>query len=652
MQSILHLISSRLITLLGLFLSGFLALSASEHEQGSHTVPDFCNSFSTLRQNYSISLAYQDSMHINMSNEEWNLFMARRTQKHQSIFEQNNQIIDAISGYFEQPTENIPGSAYDSLFTWIDDSFFNNYIDVFLLEHFVDYLLPFYEAKADTARLLTLNHIAGFYNAEISRSYDPEAGARAVKYYKRNLDYAHHFASLDPARSAAIPTDYMNLCYTLSALNVVSPSEALALTEDFEQFVKDNQSFMSERLRERSQAYLDRLHSISFRIHVGTATNEADSLAIIKMYEHSPFKTLSLAEMEDTEDSICYYHSKAYMDEIPVDVAYHECDKILTSQLDRFSRNDTIDESLIQQISNNLITTVALMAESGAPEGMMKQRVVFYTYRLVELIQRTRIARDVSFFDYIISSLACDKNIVRHLSSDMKEQFMSELAVRSQLCTVVHVNVVENLALILFDALMRDCPEQFIGVMGCRTVDDLLANRSQLMRYLSMASLFHDLGKNQLTEIVDNDSRRLTQHERAIIERHPALALDYLDIDPMFKQYRDIALGHHKWYNGQGGYPAWFDNTASPWRPFIDLITLCDCMDAATDTMGRSYRKPKTLEQVLEEFRLDAGTRYNPIMVNALLSDHELFDRLNRVLSANRVQHVNSVRSRYLLHGM
>ena len=50
----------------------------------------------------------------------------------------------------------------------------------------------------------------------------------------------------------------------------------------------------------------------------------------------------------------------------------------------------------------------------------------------------------------------------------------------------------------------------------------------------------------------------------------------------------------------------------------IDLITLCDCLDAATDCYGRNYHQAKTVEQVLSEFERDSGVRYHPDLVRFL----------------------------------
>ena len=53
-------------------------------------------------------------------------------------------------------------------------------------------------------------------------------------------------------------------------------------------------------------------------------------------------------------------------------------------------------------------------------------------------------------------------------------------------------------------------------------------------------------------------------------------------------------------------------------KPIIDLALCADCLDAATDSVGRSYRAGKTLEDFIEEIRPESGTHYPPWLVPLL----------------------------------
>ena len=103
-----------------------------------------------------------------------------------------------------------------------------------------------------------------------------------------------------------------------------------------------------------------------------------------------------------------------------------------------------------------------------------------------------------------------------------------------------------------------------------------------------------------------------------------------------FEPYYDIMLGHHKTYDGKGGYPVQFDNTASPYRIIIDWITIADCTDAATDILGRNYARGKGFYDLLGELSEAKGTRYNPDIVELLEKSEELCEKLDYLTSDGR----------------
>ena len=621
--------------------------------QQPKTLPDMASTFHTLRDNRIVYRQLHDSIYANMGEEAWLKFMERRSLMCKQMCIDNSRLISEVMDYFSQDSALIADTDYDQLFYWFDDMYSEDYGDIFLYEQFYNKLLPHYEAKADTTRLLTLHHIAGNCNAEIARSYEPEAAALAVAHYRANIEFGRHFATLDPKRSAVIPRNYNSLCYMLSALGAVSPSEAFEATNDFAHFLKQNESRFSAEDLEHYQDQLSHIRTTAFRIHADHnegAISAKDSLALHKMYEASPFKQGGLAGLDCIEDSINYYHSLAFMGEMPFGDAYTVSNELLGRLFDQTEHRETITEDDILALSNSLLATFSLMEKCGFFESFMRQTVVYYTYRLVEYIQRARVLNDYTFFDYILAQLASEKTIIRHLPASMKEQFMSELAVKSQIGTVVHVSMVEHLCATLLDAFIDAHPEKFLGVMGCRLENVVLAKRKQMLQYMQMAALFHDLGKTQMAEIVGNEYRNLTEHEFAIIRKHPELSLNYLGLDPLFDKYKDVALGHHKWYDGQGGYPESFNNVASPWRIFIDILTVCDGIDAATDYLGRNYRVSKPLKEVVEEMKQGAGTRYNPDVIDLLLTDQNLFDRMNKLVIEERARQTSAVRQRYV-HG-
>lgn len=631
-----------------LIFQSFFWFSALAETPAAKKMPDFSKSAQIIRENRAIYTAYQDSVFARTDEKTWVDLMFRRAEVCQRIYPQNNTIINNINEYFRQDPANIPDTAYDSLYNILED--LGSYDDVFILEQYAKLLHPHYETKRDTTRLLMLNHYLGYCCTDISRSYEPELVHKAVDYFERNIKFGKNFPALDQEAAKVIPRDYVNLCYILTSLGGVSPEKALAYTADFADFLENNSEYLSEEDLSFYKEYLDYIRTTSFRMFstMKHEWNSTDSVSIIKMFDNSPFANGSMENLETADDSLCYYHAMAILGKMPVHEAYQECDKILMKIFERFNQLDKIGERDLLDIVNDMIVTFKLMEGSNESEYFMTQRVVNFTYQLIDMIQRIRIVGNYLFFDYILSSLASEEVVIKHLPSGMKEQFVSKIAVKSQVGTVIHVNMVEKLSVAFLESLLDKKPEAFLGVMNFNTVEEINSHRSDLMQYISMAALFHDLGKTQMAEIVGNNFRKLTDHEFDIIKMHPDKSMNYVALDPLFEKYKDVTVGHHKWYNGKGGYPKSFDNTKSPWRPMIDLITICDCIDAATDYLDRNYRVPKTLQQVLSEFEEDAGTRYNPDMIKFLLEDKTLFNRLNSIIINERPRLASMVRARYI----
>ena len=98
-------------------------------------------------------------------------------------------------------------------------------------------------------------------------------------------------------------------------------------------------------------------------------------------------------------------------------------------------------------------------------------------------------------------------------------------------------------------------PELLIGTLGIKSEKEAIARAAELDNFIVHAANYHDLGKNSMIGLINNDFARLTEHGYRIIQQHPELGLKYLEIDSTLARYHDITLGHHKWHDGTRGYP-------------------------------------------------------------------------------------------------
>ena len=201
--------------------------------------------------------------------------------------------------------------------------------------------------------------------------------------------------------------------------------------------------------------------------------------------------------------------------------------------------------------------------------------------------------------------------------------------------TYIHTQMVGQITVCLAEHLMDIRPELFIGLCRCKTVQEVSRYRFNIVKFCYQSALCHDFGKLSMIDTIFVYGRNLLDMEFDIIRQHPRMGHDLLMQFDSMRGYADVALGHHRWYDDSRGYPEDFETAKSPAKVVIDLVACADCMDAATDSIGRSYRKAKTLDQFVEEVRQGSGTRYAPWLM-PLLEEKEIRRDLEYLLNTGR----------------
>ena len=125
--------------------------------------------------------------------------------------------------------------------------------------------------------------------------------------------------------------------------------------------------------------------------------------------------------------------------------------------------------------------------------------------------------------------------------------------------TLVHASMVEQIARRILNAVLDQRPELLIGSAGCENIVEVLERREELLDYVTQAAKLFDVGKIEIAEIVNKQSRQLTEREKCQIREHPKRGAKLIEDIPAFRKYRDVVIGHHKSWNGKLGYPADWD---------------------------------------------------------------------------------------------
>jgi HD-GYP domain-containing protein (c-di-GMP phosphodiesterase class II) len=137
----------------------------------------------------------------------------------------------------------------------------------------------------------------------------------------------------------------------------------------------------------------------------------------------------------------------------------------------------------------------------------------------------------------------------------------------------------------------------------------------KLMQAIEVGSMMHDIGKIGVPDRILNKPSKLTKEEFAIIMRHPVIGEEILKPmrHPLFDIPKQIVRWHHERLDGKG-YP---DGLVGDEIPLPAKITfVADAYDAMTG--DRPYRGGMSTEAALAELRRNAGTQFEPEIVEIL----------------------------------
>lgn len=201
--------------------------------------------------------------------------------------------------------------------------------------------------------------------------------------------------------------------------------------------------------------------------------------------------------------------------------------------------------------------------------------------------------------------------------------------------TEVHSTMVAHLTKALIRRLIDTDPAAVVGLKGCKNVAEVAARKAELLDTAYECGLYHDVGKSAVILNIDNNGRRLIDEEFQGIQTHPAIGCGLLQEAGCGKYMAPAALYHHRFYNGQGGYPKDVPPCPPEVKVIVDALSVADSLDAATDNIGRCYQMAKPFRTLVGELKAQSGTRYAPKVV-ALFDDKDFCAELAQRLDEKR----------------
>ncbi len=141
----------------------------------------------------------------------------------------------------------------------------------------------------------------------------------------------------------------------------------------------------------------------------------------------------------------------------------------------------------------------------------------------------------------------------------------------------------------------------------------------QNLEVIRYAALLHDVGKIGVPESILTKPGPLTPEERKVMERHVRIGPAILERIGLLAEASPLIRYHEERYDGKttGPYAGEFGLKGADIPLGARIIAVADAFDAMTS--DRPYRKALPRERAIAELRGNAGTQFDPEVVEAFL---------------------------------
>lgn len=621
--------------------------SAEELDDDLDTI-DFKLCFDILAQNRLSYNHYNDSIFLIKEHDKWVNYFRRRAIKNHQIFAANQEIMRGIKEFLTKHGDSIPEEIYLDFCHSIEQRYVRKKLyDPFLLVRMSRILEKGGAYLPDSVKYTNVFNLWRLYGYEQMWNLGGD-----VKYLRKAYQAGKAILSEDAKRyphydfALAGALEYMS--------NTIWLAFGLETIQDFEEHYRRLDDFLKrEDLDEivvpeqkRDLLELQQVKDEAFLCNVYYYTPTIiDSYVRDSLTRAVIDRNLQKAELSNLSFiRTVFLQMKAR--QISSREAWLRCKNHYHEKWLKY-RDSPMNDRIIRDYLRPLYIFLIINDEADVPVSQKKKTIWKMSQDMVTAFGKRKDFQGNTDFVRELFRLSTHRRLVKYLSYKQMVRFMSGLNVSTQVTTYAHSIHVAKIARVLLDGVLRYKPELLKGVFGYKNTEEILKHKRTLRSFIFSAGKVHDIGKNAIVSVVNNEYLPLTDDEFDIIRLHPRLGEIFLRVVPGMEIFHDTTVGHHKWYNGKGGYPADFDNTKSPIRFLIDIVTLSDCLQAATECVGRNYRISKTFEVVMPELRAGAGTKYNPDLVALIDAYPKLAKKLHHLVENGWIEIYYRIYSRF-----
>ncbi|WP_035765483.1 HD-GYP domain-containing protein [Butyrivibrio sp. NC2002] len=598
--------------------------------------------FRKLYTENSVRLSdYEKQLFTTSDPFDWVQLMSERSYVMREIYAENEELMSEL---WDNCSEEITPEEAELLYDLAIGFFFDGHHDFAVLTEFCERILPVFEDMGEPEFLVAIYHVLASEYASFYRTVSDKKGMDvAMHYFRKVIEQSDNISKIStPEIREFIYEDYFNLISYLGNFYYKVQSCSMESITVFEKlrnlwnsdFVQQNDA-ENENVKRFVQSADDAF--LAKNMHYDLFSKE-ERERYIKLIED--MSNRAMTEGGEVEGSpnyrICitykYLTGQVTPEEI-LSTIIKSINEIIP--VPDYKGDDTEALQLIMRHFKYACTAIMVIRTMDAPDVIKEEWADKFLPKSMEILGKV----PYQFFTGTMLPVCAEWYHAAEpiLTGELnKVQFLMHMIVRRQPFTYIHSRLVANIASLIGQEVLDTHPEAFVGVRGTTSVEEVQKNRAYLLSFITISGLVHDIGKCYIPSVVNRQNRSLTNTEYATIRKHSEIGYREAQDNAALKPYSDVIIGHHKHYDGLHGYPLGYDNNESTIKIIIDIISIADSIEAGTDTLTRSYTQGKDFAKLLKELKQDAGTRYNPMIVEVIENNPDLIEKLSDLTGQGR----------------
>lgn len=581
----------------------------------------------------------QELKNFDVSKDEWIIKLRDNSIERRKTYLENENLIYSLIMPFLEEREQFSNELGDTILKYMDLLMRKDVDNINVTIRLMDKLIEYYEKEENVMGYIKACYYKAFFQQKCGGVNDY---CTAYQYLSYITQYSDRFDTFDDVVREMIIYAYLNRIYCAS-LSIRKESDNQIAIDALEEAIT---FYKREDVRKLSDEFdFDRMLMRAKRVFISAVNDlffdNEDNVEENRQYVIKAFDVAT--ELFDYENlvngdnvSIQLVADYTYLKYLVGLYGKHEFFNEIYTFYIKKRRVALHSAGMVKSLVLNIAPLVVKFVSASDMTEQGKKEVRFDILNdLCEVYQGHEIKTQNYYVNNKVWKIL-DSVLRSANESDFVKHCVLDVTVMSEPQSAIHAIMVKKIALVILDKLIEQRPEMFVDNKKYISKEDVYTNKHDIIKYVSDAALIHDIGKCLCFDKVNNYFRKITIDEFEVIKRHPKDGANLLDKVPMLSKYKNICYCHHKYYNGKGGYPKNVDNLNINDKIYVDLITVADTIDSATDNIGRSYNASKNLKTVLVELREGKGIKYNPDIVEIIEENRDLFEELKRITLRER----------------